>query len=115
MCSELKPVTFWGASLKDLREFPKPARTNAGYEIDQLQRGLEPSDWKPMPTIGAGANEIRIHDGGAFRVIYVAKFADAIHILHCFQKKTEERAERDIKLARKRYAAVLEDLKETNE
>jgi phage-related protein len=99
--------------LEDLREFPEGARQNAGYEIDQVQRGLEPSDWKPMPSIGAGVNEIRIHKGGSFRVIYVAKFEDAIHVLHCFQKKSQKTSEEDITLSKKRYKAVLKDLEAT--
>jgi phage-related protein len=114
VCSDRKGVTFWGRSLDDLREFPSEARHAAGYQIDQVQRGLEPDDWKPMPTIGAGVNEIRISEGGAFRVIYVAKFADTVHVLHCFQKKTQETPLRDIKLAKDRYADLLKDLKETN-
>ena len=88
MSSEPKGVTVRGTALDDLREFPDEARRTAGYQIDQVQRGLEPSDWKSMPSIGPGVNEIRIHEGGAFRVIYVAKFADAVHVLHCFQKRT---------------------------
>ena len=89
--STLKPVQFIGSSLDDLRDFPLTAKREAGYPIDQVQEGLEPDDWKPMNTVGQGVKEIRIRDAsGAFRVIYVAKFADAIYVLHCFQKKTEK-------------------------
>jgi phage-related protein len=73
---------------------------------------LDPSDWKPMPSIGRGANEFRIEEEGFFRVIYVAKFHDAVHTLHCFQKQTNKTSLRDIKLAKARYAALLLDLKE---
>jgi phage-related protein len=114
MSSEPKGVTFWGSALDDLREFPQEARRLAGYQIDQVQRGLEPSDWKPMPNIGPGVNEIRISAGGSFRVIYVAKFPDAVHVLHCFQKKTRRTPHQDIKLAKSRYKDLLADLKETN-
>lgn len=113
MDGELKGVTFWGTSLDDLRNFPRQARRDAGFEIDQLQRGLKPTDWKPMPSIGRGASEIRIEEEGFFRVIYVAKFAD-VHILHCFQKQTNKTATRDIKLAKARYAALMLDIKEAN-
>jgi len=78
------------------------------------ERGLEPSDWKPMPSIGMGVNEIRISEGGSFRVIYVAKFADAVHVLHCFQKKTRRTSRDDITLAKSRYKELLADLKERN-
>ncbi len=75
-----KPVTFHGDSLDRLRDFPEDARREAGHELYQVQKGLDPSDWKPMPTIGAGVREIRIRDGiGAYRVIYIASLADAIH------------------------------------
>ena len=85
----LKPVEFVGTALDDLRTFPLSARRNAGHQLDQVQRGLEPDDWKPMATIGQGVRKIRIRDdSGAFRVIYIAKLADAVYVLHCFQKKT---------------------------
>lgn len=81
-----KPVKFRGSALNDLRAFPAPARREAGHQLDQVQHGQEPHDWKPMPTIGLGVREIRIRDiAGAFRVVYVAKFADAVYVLHCFQ------------------------------
>lgn len=75
----------------------------AGFELWQVQMGAMPSDWKPMPTVGAGAYEIRIHILGEWRLIYVAKRADAIYVLHCFQKKSQQTAKEDIALAAKRY------------
>ncbi len=79
--------------------------------MDKVQNGREADDWKPMPTIGPGAQEIRIRDAaGAFRVVYVAKFADAVYVLHCFQKKTQKTSKADVDLARKRYQDLLEDI-----
>ncbi len=105
----MKPVDFYGEALDALRAFPERARRQAGYQIDKVQHGEEPDDWKPMKTIGAGVREIRIREeAGAFRVIYLAKLADAVYILHCFQKKTEQTSERDIDLARKRYKELME-------
>lgn len=76
--------------------------------MDKVQRGLEPDDWKPMKTVGAGVNEIRVRDAsGAFRVIYVARIANAIFVLHCFRKKTRRTASSDIELARKRYQQLV--------
>ena len=106
-----KFVEFLGNSLDDLRGFPSAARREAGHQIDQVQRGLEPDDWKPMRSIGSGVREIRIRDAaGAFRVIYVAKFAEIIYVLHCFQKKTEQTAKADIDLAAKRYRDLSREL-----
>ena len=86
-----KPVEFRGSALEDLRAFPEAARRQAGYQLDQIQHGREPDDWKPMNTVGRGVREIRIRDAaGAFRVLYVAKFDHAIYVLHCFQKKDAE-------------------------
>ena len=100
----LKPVLFRGSALDDLRAFPISARREAGHQIDLVQRGRDPNDWKPMKGIGRGVREIRIRDAdGVFRVIYVAKFVDAIYILHCFQKKTQKTRKADIDLAAKRY------------
>ena len=104
----MKPLTFHGSSLDDLRQFPLDARREAGYQLDQVQHGEEPSDWKPLKTVGPGVREIRIRGAdGAFRVICLAKLADAVHVLHCFQKKTQQTAESDIELARKRYKTLI--------
>lgn len=107
----LKPLAFCGSALDDLRTFPASARNEAGFQLDRVQRGDEPADWKPMNTIGAGVREIRIRDAfGAFRVVYVAKFADAVYVLHCFQKKTEKTSKGDLDLAGKRYRELLQEL-----
>jgi phage-related protein len=106
-----KPVEFLGNSLDDLRAFPLAARREAGHQIDQVQNGHEPDDWKPMNTVGKGVKEIRIRDAaGAFRIIYIAKFADAVYVLHCFQKKTEKTNKGDLDLAAKRYRDLLKEL-----
>ena|ERR1035438_7673157 len=102
-----KPVTFHGDSLNRLRDFPEDARREAGHDLYQVQKGLDPSDWKPMPTIGAGVREIRIRNGiGAYRVIYIATLADAIHVLHAFQKKSQKTSQRDLALAAARLRAL---------
>ena len=99
----MKPIAFLGGSLDDLRGFPADARREAGYQLDRVQRGLEPDDWRPMSSIGAGVREIRVREAaGAFRVIYVATFADAVYVLHAFQKKTRQTAKRDVDLAASR-------------
>lgn len=108
-----KPVEFKGNSLDDLRAFPLPARREAGHQLDRVQNGHEPDDWKPMPTVGHGVKEIRIRDAaGAFRVIYVAKFADAVYVLHCFQKKTEKTSKADVDLAASRYRDLKKELEQ---
>jgi phage-related protein len=100
----LKPVIFRGSTLDDLRQFPIEPRREAGYQLNKVQNGQEPSDWKPMSVVGDGVQEIRIRDRtGIFRVIYLAKLADAVYVLHCFQKKTQQTSQKDIDLARKRY------------
>ena len=108
---KLKLIEFRGGSLDDLRAFPLHARREAGYQLDQVQNGQEPDDWKPMMTVGQGVKEIRIRDvSGAFRVMYVAKFADAVFVLHCFQKKTQKTSKADLDLAAKRYRDLLKEL-----
>jgi phage-related protein len=82
-----KALKFVGSSLEDLRNFPEEARRVAGFELRAIQNGMEPRDWKVMPTIGSGVKEIRIHVLGEWRVIYVAKLLDAVYVLHSFQKK----------------------------
>lgn len=106
----MKPVEFAGTALDDLRAFPETARREAGYQIDKVQHGDDPDDWKPMSTIGAGVKEIRIRDAsGAFRVISLAKLTDAIYVLHCFQKKSERTGESDVRLARKRFRELTKE------
>lgn len=106
-----KPIEFRGSSLDDLRAFPLTARREAGHQLDQVQIGREPDDWKPMSTVGKGVKEVRIRDtAGAFRVIYLAKFEDAVYVLHCFQKKTEKTSKIDLDLASKRYRELVKEL-----
>lgn len=103
----MKDITWHGTSREDLMKFPREAKQQAGYQLDKIQNGLEPADWKPMRNIGQGVNEIRIKDeNGQFWVLYVAKFADAVHVLHAFQKKTQKTAQQDIELARTRYKEI---------
>jgi phage-related protein len=110
-----KQAVFCGSSLDALRAFPQLAQREAGYQIDRVQHGLDPEDWKPMKTIGQGVREIRIRDeAGAFRVIYLATLVDAVYVLHCFQKKDEKTSKKDLDLARKRYRDLLEDRGDEN-
>lgn len=104
----MKTVEWLESSLDDLRRFPKQAMRKAGYELDQVQLGLEPSDWKPMPSIAPGVNEIRIHAGTEHRVIYTARFAEHVYVLHAFDKKTQKTPKRDIELAKRRYKRLVE-------
>ena len=102
-----KPIEFLGDSLRSLREFPDDAKRDAGYQLDRVQHGLQPDEFKPMPAIGKGVEEIRVRDDtGAYRVIYTARLADAIYVLHAFQKKTQATSKRDIDLAKQRFALL---------
>ena len=104
----MKLLRFLGDSLKSLREFPEDARHDAGYQLDRVQRGEQPDDFKPMPSIGKGVEELRVwDDSGTYRVIYTARLADAVYVLHAFQKKTQTTAKRDVELARKRYTDLI--------
>ena len=104
-----KPLYFVGSALEDLRAFPQAPRREIGYQLDRVQSGLDPSDWKPMPTVGRGVREIRIHYRGQYRVIYVSKFADAVYVLHAFQKKTQKTRKQDIEIARQRSKAIRQN------
>jgi phage-related protein len=107
----MKPIEFRGTALDDLRAFPQTAMREAGYQLDRVQHGLPPSDAKPMVSIGPGVTELRIWDeAGTFRVVYVAKLADAVFVLHCFQKKTQQTTKRDIDLAKKRLKDLMKEL-----
>jgi phage-related protein len=108
----MKPVEFLGDSLKNLREFPSDARQDAGRQLDRVQRGEQPNDFKPMPSIGKGVEEIRVWDeAGTFRVVYTARLRDAVYVLHAFQKKTQTTSRRDIDTAKARFAQLLKGSK----
>ena len=104
----MKLLRFLGDSLTCLREFPEDAKHDAGYQLDKVQRGEQPDDFKPMPSIGKGVEEIRVRDdSGTFRVIYTARLANAVYVLHAFQKKTQATAKRDVELAKKRFTELM--------
>jgi phage-related protein len=106
----VRPITFLGDSLEAVRAFPVTARREAGFQLDRVQRGLLPENWKPLKTVGPGVNEIRVRDeAGAFRVLYVASLPEALYVLHAFQKKTQKTAKGDLELARVRLKTLRKE------
>ena len=100
----LKPVQFLGSSRQALREMPASVRQAIGGQLMRLQLGRIPTNFKPLHSVGPGACEIRVQDGGgAFRAVYVTRFTEAIWVLHVFQKKSQKTAKQDLALARQRY------------
>lgn len=101
-----RPIYWVGSSRRDLRRFPDQERRRAGYELYLVQRGLEPSDWKPAPNVGPGVREIRVHTVTEHRVFYVAAFAQGVYVLHAFEKRSRKTSRADIDLAKARLAVV---------
>jgi phage-related protein len=100
-------IVWHGSSKDDLLQFPEDAKSEAGYQLRRVQDGREPSNWKPMKSVGAGVREIRIfEESGTFRVIYVVKTGNTLHVLHAFQKKTQKTPPHDIQLAKKRFSNI---------
>jgi len=107
-----KSIYWVGSSYKDLLSFPVEVKQDAGYQLHRVQNGLNPEDWKSFQTIGAGVKEIRISDdGNTFRIIYIAKFAEKIYVLHSFQKKSQKTRSKDIEIAKTRFNAILKEEK----
>ena len=102
----MKGIRFLGNSLKMLRDFPAVARRETGYQLDRVQHGLDPVDWKPMKSVGQGVREIRIQYEGQYRVIYVASFEDRVYVLHAFQKKAQKTGKQDLDAARRAFKEV---------
>lgn len=103
-----KEIRWVGSAYDDLVKFPDEPRRDAGFQLSKIQAGLEPEDWKPFDDVGAGTREIRIRDAnGIFRVMYVAKFEEAVYVLHCFQKKTQATSKQDKDITTARYRAVV--------
>ncbi|MBM4299698.1 MAG: type II toxin-antitoxin system RelE/ParE family toxin [Deltaproteobacteria bacterium] len=103
-----KPLVWIGSSRRDLLEFSDEARRRAGFELRAVQRGDDPSDFKPMPLVGPGVYEIRIQTGDVFRLFYVTKFEEGVYVLHAFQKKTQKTPARDIAIGQQRYKSAQE-------
>ncbi|MFJ1298726.1 type II toxin-antitoxin system RelE/ParE family toxin [Pseudomonadota bacterium AL_CKDN230030165-1A_HGKHYDSX7] len=102
-----KAICWVGSAYADLLDFPAESRRSAGFQLSRVQAGLEPDDWKPFDEVGPGTREIRIREpAGAFRVMYVAKFEEAVYVLHCFQKKTPTTSLHDKQIAQARYRAL---------
>lgn len=103
----VKSLIWIASSLEDVQTLPAEARKDIGYQLYRVQEGLDPSDWKPMSSIGAGVREIRIHAGNEYRVIYVAKFIEAVYVLHVFVKKTAKTPKGDVDIAAERFKQLL--------
>ena len=101
-----KDLVWVGSSRADIKALPELARRQLGFDLREVQSGGLPEDWKPMSTVGPGVIEIRVRIGGAFRLMYIAKFAEAVYVLHVFQKKTQKTSPLDIAVAKARLAAV---------
>ncbi|MGX3066013.1 type II toxin-antitoxin system RelE/ParE family toxin [Ursidibacter arcticus] len=104
-----KPIHWVGSSLDDIKQFPDNVKRELGFDLDLVQQGLSPRDFKAMQNLGAGVMEIRVRDiSGAYRLVYVAKFANAIYCLHSFQKKTQRTTPKDLAIIKARYIAIKE-------
>jgi phage-related protein len=104
----LKPIAWLGDSLARLRAAPADIRSDAGYQLDLVRRGEAPADFRPMPDVGSGVMEIRLHDDNEYRVFYGGQFEEVVYVLHCFVKKTQATRKADIESGRQRYSALLE-------
>ena len=103
----MKKLEFLGDSKKVLKEFPIKAQRYFGFELWNAQTGEQPKDFKPMPSIGAGVEEIRVWvESGTYRVIYLARRPEAVYVLHAFQRKSQATGKNDLDPARKRYAEL---------
>lgn len=107
----VKTIYWIGRSREVICRFVKSARAQIGYQLYRVQRGLAPTDWKPLKSVGPGAIEIRLHQPHEHRLVYVAKFGNAIYVLHAFEKKTQKTPKRDIEIAKKNYKELLRQLK----
>jgi phage-related protein len=104
----MKPLTFLGDSLKAVRGFPDDARSDAGFQLRRVQQGLQPDDFKPIPAVAVGVEELRVWcEAGTFRVVYLARLPEAVFVLHAFQKKTQTASQADIDIASKRHRELM--------
>lgn len=104
----MKRIIWLGNTHEIVKGYSKIVKQEIGYNLDNIQRGLDPYDWKPISSVGDGVKEIRIHEENEYRVLYVAKFEESIYVLHAFIKKTQQILKRDIELAKQRYIKMFE-------
>ena len=107
----MKRIQWLGTSLNTVRDFPENVRKLVGQELRFVQTGSMPTDFKPMTTVGAGAYEMRVRAGNQYRVIYVAKFAESVYVLHSFIKTTPKTSKPDLEMAKTQYATLLKERK----
>jgi len=103
-----KPIYWLGSSRDDLSHFPESARRQAGFQLRAVQRGQIPTDFKPLPVVGTGVEELRIHTEAAYRIFYISRFKEAVYVLHAFQKKTQKTSKQDIQTGQQRYKQLLQ-------
>ena len=103
-----KPIYWIGTSKEDIAQFPQDAKRKAGFQLRAVQRGDYPTDFKPISVVGKGVEEIRIKTGKAYRIFYVARFSEAIYVLHAFNKKTQKTSKKDIEIGKQRYQTIIE-------
>lgn len=103
-----KPLYWLGSSRDDLCNFPEEARRKAGFQLRAIQRGQAPTDFKSMPAVGNGVEEIRIRIEDAYRIFYISRFDEAVYVLHAFQKKTQKTSKQDIQIGQQRYKQMLQ-------
>lgn len=105
----MKNILYCGNAQADIADFPKKAKIRIAHLLERLAENLElsPNDFKYMPSVGSGVYELRIKAEQQYRVFYVAKFSEAIYVLHAFVKKTQQTAQRDLEKGKQRYKALL--------
>ncbi len=110
-----KPIYWIGTSKEDIAEFPLDVKRKAGFQLRAVQRGDSPTDFKPMFIVGKGVEEIRIKTGEAYRIFYVARFEEAVYVLHAFNKKVQKTSKKDIEIGKQRYKVMIEFRKQFTE
>ncbi|GBF80651.1 type II toxin-antitoxin system RelE/ParE family toxin [Aphanothece sacrum] len=103
-----KPIYWIGTSRNDISNFSEEARRKAGFQLRVIQKGDKANDFKPIPIIGKGTEEIRIWTGETYRIFYVARFEEGIYVLHAFRKKTQRTSKKDIELGQQRYQQMIQ-------
>jgi len=102
----VKQIVWLGDSKAVVKSFPGAARQRAGAELWEVQNGFDPTDWKPMPSVGRGVREVRIKIEGQYRIIYLTSRPEGIYVLHAFRKKTRTTPKKDIDLAKERLKTI---------
>jgi phage-related protein len=116
LASNERPLHWVASAKRDFLAFPEDVRDDIGNALGIAQFGGTPQSAKPWKGLGPGVMElVESHDGNAYRAAFTVRFAEAVYVLHAFQKKSPSgirTAKSDVELVEERLKRAQRDYEE---